>query len=93
MPPDVIFVISILQLFEAADIFLNTESDDSNNVDDDLSVILNFVRVIPFILQIFQEGYELTKDLSRENDAYKIIRYVAEYRYMIKYVIDTIFDM
>ena len=36
---------------------------------------------------MFIEAYELTKDLSRENDAYKLIRYLAEYRYRILYEI------
>ena len=78
MLPDIIFILPILELISAAQDLLN--SDDSNNADDDINVILSFMKVLPFLLQIFVEGYELTKDVSREDDAYKLIRYLAEYR-------------
>ena len=80
MIPNIAFIITILNwLHTVHDYVIRT--DDDYAFDDDINVILNFINIIPTILEIFSKGYELTKYLSRENDAYKLIRYIAEFRF------------
>ena len=60
------------------------ESDDQ---DDNIIQILSFMNIIPQLLDILVNIFQLTKDTSRENDAYKLIRYRADYRYMYKMIL------
>ena len=79
MIPNVLFIVPLLQFLELALTFL---SDDiiENDSDEDNFLILNFVNIIPIILELLINTFDMTKDFSRENDAYKLIRYCANFR-------------
>ena len=62
-------IINIIQL--AIDFLNENDKNDDNN--EDITIILNFMTIVPILLEIFKGGFDLTKDLRRENDAYKLM--------------------
>ena len=64
-----------------ADIYLN-DYLEIPDVDEDIINILSFVKIIPLLLHILINLLNVTKDTSRENDAYKLIRYCADFRFV-----------
>ena len=79
MIPNIFCILPLLQFVELAENFIN-ENVNSDNNDDNIHEILSFINIIHPILDILINILEMTKDRSRENDAYKLIRYCAEYR-------------
>ena len=82
MLPNIFFILPVLELLECADLFLNYDFDDDDH-DDNIFQILGFINIIPLLLDVLINMFEVTKDNSRENDAYKLIRFCANYRYCL----------
>ena len=78
MLPNISFIIPILHFAYETVNFLH--QDDDRNDDENMFVVLNFLNVIPLIIEILNYAFDLTKDTSQENDACKLIRYLLEYR-------------
>ena len=78
MLPAISFIIPILNLMHESLQFI--EKNENESTEDDMFIILKFINVIPIILEILSYAYDLTKDISRENDACKLIHYLSQYR-------------
>ena len=76
---NIVFIIPLLQFLEVAENFL-CEEVSSDQDDDNIVQVLSFINIIHLLLDVLEAIFNITKDTSRENDAYKLIHYCAEYR-------------
>ena len=79
MIPNIFFIFPLLEILDLGELYIN-EYLDNDFEEEDVLQILSFMNILPMLLELLVNIFHVTKDTSRENDAYKLIRYFAEYR-------------
>ena len=76
---NIFHILPLLQFLQLADEYLETNIDDNYDSSDNIH-ILGFIKILPLIIELITQILDYTEENPRDNDAYKLIRYFAEYR-------------